>query len=310
MRYITVNTIGAIGLILTVFIIGYPVVVSADNVCTESLEFKGTYSCTGQDPNDYPDDAARGFYNRMGYHGHTKKYLYENNSCYNTDWHEDRRGQNECSNWNGNDYTYMDSCEYSWVSTHGQTYCDSGCSLTSNHYWKGALMTNAGGGDVYCNISSDHMRLGDTAPSYYAYNNAGFGPHGSVNKYLMLYACHGLDLDWIEHWHSRNICSNTPNSNYGVFQGLHMIFGFDGDAELDHMTHVEDGEDVADDMHDDNIADAWLWGVSDWYWENWIVVMSAGSSYSDAVWRLDAEWYPYATDPYPPGGYAWVYIEG
>jgi len=286
------------------------------NVCTEYLDYPNDYDddCIHQTKLDYNDDASRGFHNTMGDHGHTKKWLWANRYVWQTDYHENSRGNNECNTssewWLGDDKTYTDSCEFAWWSGHGGTFFIDEHYDDTHAFWKGALMVEREnrGGDS-CFIYSDRMRLGESLSNYYSYDGYWDGTyHYSLGntKYLMLYTCHGLDLGYIEHWHKSNRCPNTPSSQYGVFQGLHMIFGFSG-THTDAWTLDEDGEDFADELHEDNIADAWLWGVSDLLFNHTIVVLSAGNSTYNSCYRLDNEWYYLENDPYPPTNFCWVY---
>jgi hypothetical protein len=88
-------------------------------------------------------------------------------------------------------------------------------------------------------------------------------------EWVMAYSCHTIDR------------SNVP-AVWGIFAGLHLYCGAWEDM-WDGWTTEECGEDVADNLTDgDTVCEAWIDGVSDWWFDNHPIVVGPATS---SVWN-------------------------
>jgi hypothetical protein len=104
------------------------------------------------------------------------------------------------------------------------------------------------------------------------------------------------NAEWIMAYSCDTAALPTITGLWNIFAGLHLYCGAWSEM-WDGITTDECGEDVADNLTDgDTVSEAWIDGVSDWYFDNHPVVVGPGTR---AAWnggQIRWELSPHNTD--------------
>jgi hypothetical protein len=204
----------------------------------EGIRYFGNARAAGFDADNmrYVFNICNGLDRELRDAGHQRKFYWGNDNCWEIDLRDVTSGGG------GIDHQWADSADLFFILTHGRND-DGNAQLLYN------IETNQWVGN------SSTWKLG---------NQAGVIPFPFPNQleWLLIYGCKTID-------------KNNVFPHAHIFQRLHEFCGAYGDM-WDSVTTDEVGEEVGENLTDgDTVANAWLDGVSDWFFDNHPMVVAA-----------------------------------